>query len=617
MSITMKKSDDPATLFEKIAAIENQYTALARHAGSATNVTIDEDDILGVIIDTAPEEYQAVINSELRLQGTALTREHLETAMTSYYRVLSRTKGWKTSTGETKEVSLATVGSNFIGKCWDCGKQGVKKGHPGCTKSNTTNGNDNGGQHKCKHCGKVHPKTKDDDCWSIDKNKDKRPKWYGKKQSNNEQSTPAIDTDETVEYLMMATESELGLKVHKAFAGGNKMTVPNNAATLLDPDIWIADSGATVHSTPHKFGMHAIKKATNKDGLTMGNGSVEQASILGDIKGDMCDKHGNILQAGKLNEVTHCATGKFNLFSVTKLMKHGWTLGGDHNSIWLTKGDQRIVFDIKVDTPKGVIYCMYFKRKDTTAIRETSHATTDGVTMNIMQAHRRLGHANEDAIRKTCKHLGWKLVRGSMQVCTACTAAKAKRKNIPKHDNPNPSKAPGERMYIDQSRLTGDDKTHITDPNWCMLVDEHSQLKFSSFHATKDGQVQPKCEQFNLFKLQGKPVKYLRMDNAGENKALEQAMNGKDWKLNIWPEYTARDTPQQNHLAELSIASIAAKARALMNDANVPLSVRRIVGKKAIKTATDLDGLVVTTRNGKTATRYEHFGQQLPAFTNL
>ena len=89
------------------------------------------------------------------------------------------------------------------------------------------------------------------------------------------------------------------------------------------------------------------------------------------------------------------------------------------------------------------------------------------------------------------------------------------------------------------------------------MVDERTQLKFSDFYTTKNGMVEPTCEQFYRWKQSGNPVKYVRLDNAGENKLLKKRCQSKDWKLKIEFEFTARDTPQQNSLAEVGFATIA------------------------------------------------------------
>jgi hypothetical protein len=69
-------------------------------------------------------------------------------------------------------------------------------------------------------------------------------------------------------------------------------------------------------------------------------------------------------------------------------------------------------------------------------------------------------------------------------------------------------------------------------------------------------------------------VKCLRMDDAGENKLLQQRCESKDWQFAMTYEYTARYTTQYNHLAELGFASLGNKSRALMVRANNPLKSR-------------------------------------------
>jgi hypothetical protein len=60
------------------------------------------------------------------------------------------------------------------------------------------------------------------------------------------------------------------------------------------------------------------------------------------------------------------------------------------------------------------------------------------------------------------------------------------------------------------------------------------------------------------------------------------------------------------------LASIANKSRAPMSAENVPTKIRYKVWVKAFQHATDMDGLIVTTIEGKTATRYEHWCGRLP-----
>jgi len=50
---------------------------------------------------------------------------------------------------------------------------------------------------------------------------------------------------------------------------------------------------------------------------------------------------------------------------------------------------------------------------------------------------------------------------------------------------------------------------------------------------------------------------------------LKEAANGSRWKLNLKFEFTARATPQQNSLAEVSLATIAKRGRAMKHRAYI------------------------------------------------
>jgi len=132
---------------------------------------------------------------------------------------------------------------------------------------------------------------------------------------------------------------------------------------LDDPNVWIADSAATVHSTPHSISLTNVKEAKGSDTITMGNGDTEQANKIADIKSMMCNKYRVERGQATLTEVTILPTGKFNLFSLTKLMNNGWILGGDHETMWLTKGKRTVTFDIKIPTPIGDVVCNVFQKR--------------------------------------------------------------------------------------------------------------------------------------------------------------------------------------------------------------------------------------------------------------
>ena len=111
--IKMKKSDDPAIIFEQISAIENQYNTDTKK--------IDEEELIAIVLDVAPFEYQAVLTTEHRMKGTAIKLSDLEAAMTQMYRqmISKRARGGMNDADET-EITL----SAFQGTCWKCKKKG-------------------------------------------------------------------------------------------------------------------------------------------------------------------------------------------------------------------------------------------------------------------------------------------------------------------------------------------------------------------------------------------------------------------------------------------------------------------------------------------------------------
>jgi hypothetical protein len=272
------------------------------------------------------------------------------------------------------------------------------------------------------------------------------------------------------------------------------------------------------------------------------------------------------------------------------MQMNGWELHGNDKKIWITKGEHTVTFDIVIPTAKGLLFAMYFWRNTEIAGAIVENKKDPKKTMSANEAHEKLGHADEDATRRAAKELGITITRGLMKPCAACAAAKAKQKSVPKQSDHEPATGDERRVFLDIATVKqpkNGPKVHKA--NWRIMVDERTQLKFSSFYEKKSDMVEPTCVQLNKWQQAGLKVTYIRLDNAGENLKLQEVSDSKEWKLGIKYEYTARDTPQQNHLAELGFAVLANRGRALMIRANVPMTDRYLLFKEAFATATLLD----------------------------
>jgi hypothetical protein len=66
-------------------------------------------------------------------------------------------------------------------------------------------------------------------------------------------------------------------------------------------------------------------------------------------------------------------------------------------------------------------------------------------------------------------------------------------------------------------------------------------------------------------------VTHIRLDNAGENTKLQEQAESAAWKLGVQFEYTTpRDTPQQNHLAELGFTIFMQQRKSLYGGGQCP-----------------------------------------------
>jgi hypothetical protein len=54
-AVSMKKNEDPSTLFEHLAEIETIYNGMGK--------TIDQDDSVDVVLTAAPKDYHAVLTT--------------------------------------------------------------------------------------------------------------------------------------------------------------------------------------------------------------------------------------------------------------------------------------------------------------------------------------------------------------------------------------------------------------------------------------------------------------------------------------------------------------------------------------------------------------------------
>ena len=397
-----------------------------------------------------------------------------------------------------------------------------------------------------------------------------------------------------------------------------KMEMSTSFELLYSDDIWICDTGASSHSSKSNSGAKNVR-SNGSQSLGHSGKAVEAISTM-DLPGQFIGKDGSSGMKATLTDVNYNPKYNFNLMSLTRLLMNGWRITrGDKTGITIRNvNESEITFDIVILTVRGAIFaCRFIRDADINAV-----STDVGVRMNIEKAHRLLGHGDEESTRHTAKQLGWVITRGNMKPCLACAKAKAKQKNISKQSTSPKATEPGGRVFLDLSKVTvsrsDGSNFELKKKWWKIMVDQATGKKWSEFTDTKTGMVEPTCEWMNQMKAKAMEIKVARLDPAGENVKLEIRSKSADWKLATKFEFTSRDTPQHNNLAELAFPYLAGRARAMMGAAHIPDNSRGKVSLEVLKCATMLDGLRIVEVNGKRKTQDEHIHGKNPKWaTNL
>jgi hypothetical protein len=108
---------------------------------------------------------------------------------------------------------------------------------------------------------------------------------------------------------------------------------------------------------------------------------------------------GNII----LSDVMYIPNGRYNLISVTKIMKQGWKLEANGGGQSLSHGNKKLTFDKKIHTAKGLLYAVEIKpNHEVSAV--TSESSKVASENQFLEAHRQLGHLSVCQTKK-CQNI--------------------------------------------------------------------------------------------------------------------------------------------------------------------------------------------------------------------
>ena len=134
----------------------------------------------------------------------------------------------------------------------------------------------------------------------------------------------------------------------------------------------------------------------------------------------------------------------------------------------------------------------------------------------IWKFHQMTGHTGEYLMRTTADYMGIKLT-GKLEPCETCAQAKIRQASVPKKKEKQVPSRPGYRLFIDISLFKHESmggKRH-----WLIVVDEFSDCSHSFFLKRKSDQIGLLPIWIKELKAKyGTDIKYIRLDNSGENR---------------------------------------------------------------------------------------------------
>ena len=320
-------------------------------------------------------------------------------------------------------------------------------------------------------------------------------------------------------------------------------------------------------------------------------------------------KHRDGSMAREMWEVKIVPQLNHDLFSFTKTMKEGWQMNGR----WKEGGLMIELFkttraSMKFDRtiPSGSSWLMGIK---TQRLVGQAHVVIEpGKSIPIWKFHQMTGHTGDHLLRTTAANMGKKLT-GKLEPCEICAQAKIRQANVPKKKEKQVPSRPGYRLIIDMSSFKHESmggKRH-----WLIAVDEFSDCSHSFFLKRKSDQIVMIPTWIKGLKAKyGIDVKYIRLDNSGENRSLQKECEKQN--LGILFEFTAPGTPQQNSVVERKIPTLMGRSRAMMIEAGFSQQDKRKFWCEVISTATKLDNIMV--RKERTKPPYTLFYNNEPKY---
>ena len=364
----------------------------------------------------------------------------------------------------------------------------------------------------------------------------------------------------TIENAAIASSTDI-----TEFVGNASCRLPQPTSASTNTHLWIADSGASSHMTPHRYWLRdytplrvPIRLADNTVVYSEGIGSVVFNPIIS----------GKVMRPVEFTHVLHVPKLQNNLLAVLYLTrKRGIDIHISSNELAMKfslGGEQLFVAAINLNNSA-------YLTGNTEIFAEHAHRSISTLPADHNLWHRHLGHHGNDVINKIVKNelvTGMRINRHtkSDSICEPCLAGKmnAHPFSISSSRSPNP-------LDLIHTDLHGPFKTrtHSGYQYWMTFIDDNTRFRVVYFLRTKA----QAFEAFKLFKAKvenhwNRKIKSMIDDKGGEY--MSKSFLDFTSQCGIVRLHTVRNRPQQNGVAERANQTIEEHVTAMLYEAGLP-----------------------------------------------
>jgi hypothetical protein len=209
-----------------------------------------------------------------------------------------------------------------------------------------------------------------------------------------------------------------------------------------------------------------------------------------------------------------------------------------------------------------------------TSIMETKKLDT----VDVNNLHKILGHCGEVHTRPTGKSYGYE-VNGKFDICEVCSVGKARKKNVNKECSSMKGTSFGGSNF------------------WALIIDGFSGYCWSYFLKKKNKLKDKVVELIKELKNKNIQVKFLRVDDARENYAVEKEYNQQNLEVKF--EYSGTCTPQRIGKVEPKFQTLYGRIREIMNDSEIDGEFHDGLWEECAIKATYYDNLIINKEKKK------------------